>query len=170
MKYYIGIDLGGTNIAGGLVDENGKILKKISVPTEVERGENAIIDNIADLCGKICDESNIKLSQVEKIGIGVPGTVGNMENGTYTLNAYLTNDTTDGICYLYAKTNGHTMASTSIPISDNESKVTVPGIIVEDGKCDIGLYIKGSQTLTLDKLSFAKSEVSRIPFLNGGEI
>lgn len=67
MKYYIGIDLGGTNIAGGLVDENGKILKKISIPTEVERGENAIIDNIADLCGKICDESNIKLSQVEKI-------------------------------------------------------------------------------------------------------
>ena len=41
MKYYIGIDLGGTNIAGGLVDENGKILKKISVPTEVERGESA---------------------------------------------------------------------------------------------------------------------------------
>ena len=80
MKYYIGIDLGGTNIAGGLVDENGKIFKKISVPTEVERGESAIIDNIADLCGKICDESNIKLSQVEKIGIGVPGTV-DSENG-----------------------------------------------------------------------------------------
>ena len=80
MKYYIGIDLGGTNIAGGLVDENGKILKKLSVPTEVERGENAIIDNISDLCGKICDESNIKLSQVEKIGIGVPGTV-DSENG-----------------------------------------------------------------------------------------
>ena len=52
MKYYIGIDLGGTNIAGGLVDENGKIFKKISVPTEVERGESAIIDNIADLCEK----------------------------------------------------------------------------------------------------------------------
>ena len=66
MKYYIGIDLGGTNIAGGLVDENGKILKKLSVPTEAERGENAIIDNISDLCGKICDENNIKLSQVEK--------------------------------------------------------------------------------------------------------
>ena len=28
MKYYIGIDLGGTNIAGGLVDENGKIFEK----------------------------------------------------------------------------------------------------------------------------------------------
>ena len=44
-------------------------IEKISVPTEVERGENAIIDNIVDLCRKICDESNIKLSQVEKIGI-----------------------------------------------------------------------------------------------------
>lgn len=55
-------------------------MKKLSVPTEVERGENAIIDNISDLCGKICDENNIKLSQVEKIGIGVPGTV-DSENG-----------------------------------------------------------------------------------------
>ena len=51
------------------------------------------------------------------------------------------------------------------PISDNESKVTVPGIIVEDGKCDIGLCIKGSQTLTLDKLSFAKSEEEQNTFL-----
>ena len=73
MKYYIGIDLGGTNIAGGLVDENGKILKKISVPTEVERGENAIIDNIAGFVWKkSVMKNNIKLSQVEKIGIGVP--------------------------------------------------------------------------------------------------
>ena len=46
----------------------------------MREGKNAIIDNIADLCGKICDESNIKLSQVEKIGIGVPGTV-DSENG-----------------------------------------------------------------------------------------
>lgn len=75
MKYYIGIDLGGTNIAGGLVDENGKILKKISVPTEVERGENVIIDNIVDLCRKLCDESGMEFSQIEKIGMGIPGTV-----------------------------------------------------------------------------------------------
>ena len=31
--YYIGIDLGGTNIAAGLVDENNNIVKKMSVPT-----------------------------------------------------------------------------------------------------------------------------------------
>ena len=39
MKYYIGIDLGGTNIAGGLVDENGKILKKISYQQKLREGK-----------------------------------------------------------------------------------------------------------------------------------
>ena len=31
--YYIGIDLGGTNIAAGIVDENYNIIKKASTPT-----------------------------------------------------------------------------------------------------------------------------------------
>ena len=36
--YYIGIDLGGTNIKAGVCDENGKILIKDSVKTHVEKG------------------------------------------------------------------------------------------------------------------------------------
>lgn len=100
----------------------------------------------------------------------VSQTVNGMENGIYTLNAYITNDSIDGMCYLYAKSKGHTMGSTSIPVSKTETKVTVPGIIVEDGKCDIGLYINGSQTLTLDTLSFTKSQETFTPFLKGGEI
>ena len=43
--YYIGIDLGGTNIAAGIVDENGKILVKDSVPTIKERPTNEIMDD-----------------------------------------------------------------------------------------------------------------------------
>ena len=35
---YIGVDLGGTGIKAGLVDEQGKILSKVSCPTGVERG------------------------------------------------------------------------------------------------------------------------------------
>ena len=34
---YIGIDLGGTNIAAGVVDESGKIIYKSSVPTLAQR-------------------------------------------------------------------------------------------------------------------------------------
>lgn len=36
--YRIGIDLGGTNIAAGIVDENLRIIKKASIPTAAPRG------------------------------------------------------------------------------------------------------------------------------------
>ena len=47
---YIGIDLGGTNIAAGIVDENGKILRQDSVPTLAERPIEEIVDDMAKLC------------------------------------------------------------------------------------------------------------------------
>lgn len=75
MKYYIGIDLGGTNIAGGLVNENGEIVQKMSVPTNAERGTTAIMEDIASLCRNLCDNQAIGISECEKIGIGIPGTV-----------------------------------------------------------------------------------------------
>ena len=45
---YLGIDLGGTNIAVGLVDEAGKILHKDSVPTLLERGPEPVIKDMAN--------------------------------------------------------------------------------------------------------------------------
>ena len=50
MKKYIGIDLGGTFIKGGIVTENGEILLQDKVPTEREKGENKVTENIANLC------------------------------------------------------------------------------------------------------------------------
>ena len=48
MKYYVGIDLGGTNIAAGITDEDGNLLAKVSTPTLVERGFEAIADDMAN--------------------------------------------------------------------------------------------------------------------------
>lgn len=53
--YYLGIDLGGTNIAIGIVDENYKVLIKDSVPTGAEREGRAVIRDMADLCKKLLD-------------------------------------------------------------------------------------------------------------------
>ena len=50
---YIGIDLGGTNIAAGLVSEQGKILAKASVPTMSERPATEIIKDMAGLAKKL---------------------------------------------------------------------------------------------------------------------
>ena len=45
--YYIGIDLGGTNIKGALVSETGEIAREVSRPTRVELGAEAVCDGIA---------------------------------------------------------------------------------------------------------------------------
>ena len=51
--YYIGVDLGGTNIAIGIVNEQYEIVKKGSTPTKPERGADAIIEDMAALARKL---------------------------------------------------------------------------------------------------------------------
>lgn len=70
---YIGVDLGGTGIKAGLVNEKGKILAKGSMPTHAERPYQAIIADIAALCNKVAAEGGVKVSDVAAVGVGVPG-------------------------------------------------------------------------------------------------
>ncbi|MBO7342101.1 MAG: ROK family protein, partial [Clostridia bacterium] len=46
MMVRLGVDLGGTNIAVGIVDENYQVLHKASVPTLAQRAPEAIVDDI----------------------------------------------------------------------------------------------------------------------------
>ena len=74
--YTIGIDLGGTHIAVGLVDENYNIVKKISAPTLAQRGPEEITKDMAALSAKVCAECGLDLVRdVGKVGIASPGTV-----------------------------------------------------------------------------------------------
>ena len=78
--YYLGIDLGGTNVASGVVDENGKILAKASVPTDAQNGVDAIITNIAKSANAALEKANVSIDDIESIGIGTPGTL-DLESG-----------------------------------------------------------------------------------------
>ncbi len=71
----IGIDLGGTNIAAGIVDENGTIRYKRSVPTGAGRSSDAIIEDIAANCRALCAENGIDFTKIASVGIAVPGGV-----------------------------------------------------------------------------------------------
>ena len=62
--YRIGIDLGGTNIAAGLVNEEFKIVAKASVPTRAERPAEQIVADIAALCKEVCVKAGIEMSEV----------------------------------------------------------------------------------------------------------
>lgn len=77
---YIGVDLGGTNIAVGIVNEEGKMLRKGSVPTNAAREADAIIRDMADLCKKLIDEEGLTVGDIEYAGIATPGTA-NSETG-----------------------------------------------------------------------------------------
>ncbi len=75
--YSIGIDLGGTNIAAGIV-KDGRLLKKLSVPTGAGRDVKEIIKDMAQLCMRLAE--GIDINELEAIGIGTPGVV-DTENG-----------------------------------------------------------------------------------------
>lgn len=75
--YYIGIDLGGTNIAVGLVTEEGKILETISVPTKAERDYTEIVKDMAEVSKKVCEKAGVDISEVKAVGIGCPGSIDN---------------------------------------------------------------------------------------------
>ena len=78
--YRIGVDLGGTNIAVGLVDEEKKLVKKKSVPTGAERPAEQIVDDIAAVCRALCTEAGVPLSEIASVGIATPG-IANHDTG-----------------------------------------------------------------------------------------
>lgn len=76
MRYCIGIDLGGTNIAVGLVELDSKtIVNKKSTKTLAPRPAESIAEDMIKLCHSVTSDAGIKLSDVEWIGIGAPGVV-----------------------------------------------------------------------------------------------
>ncbi|MBO5060840.1 MAG: ROK family protein [Clostridia bacterium] len=90
--YYIGIDLGGTNIAVGLVDENGKILADISVPTKAERDWREIVKDMAEVSKKVVQKAEVSIDDVKGVGIGCPGSIDNAKGiCTYSNNLKMEN-------------------------------------------------------------------------------
>ncbi len=73
--YYIGIDLGGTKIAAGIVDENGKIIKKDSMSTGRTRESEEIVNDICLLIKKLLKDTNLSEKDIFSVGIGSPGSL-----------------------------------------------------------------------------------------------
>jgi glucokinase len=71
-KYAIGVDLGGTSIKLGIVTNTGRLIKKISIRTEAEKGPKKVINNIIFGIKELTEKSKYK---IDGIGIGCPGVV-----------------------------------------------------------------------------------------------
>ena len=73
--YYIGIDLGGTNIAAGIVDDSGNIGKKMSVPTPSLDDYCVVVKAMAELSKKLVEEAGLSSADIVSVGIGCPGSI-----------------------------------------------------------------------------------------------
>ena len=78
--YRIGIDLGGTNIAAGIVNDNFEIICKASIPTGAERSAHEIAADMAGLCHRVCTEAGIDPAEIASVGIASPG-IANHDEG-----------------------------------------------------------------------------------------
>ena len=72
--YTIGIDLGGTNIAAGLCDDELHIIEKGSVPTRPERSGEEIVRDMAELTKELLDRRSLSAEDISYVGIATPGT------------------------------------------------------------------------------------------------
>ena len=103
--YRIGIDLGGTNIAAGLVNEKYEIVAKCSVPTKAaERTQEEIVAAMGELCFALCRQAGVEMTEVEAIGVASPG-IADHDNGVvvYTNNLPLRNFR---VCEILAEITG----------------------------------------------------------------
>lgn len=71
--YAIGIDVGGTKIAAGLVDRNGQILHRFTTRAHSEKEPALVIDAIEQACRAILKAGAIEPAQIEAVGLGFPG-------------------------------------------------------------------------------------------------
>lgn len=76
MGFFIGCDLGGTNLRAGLVDsDTGEVAYQVSVPTLAREGHTLVMQRMVALFRQVIAESGIEAAQVGGIGIGVPGVL-----------------------------------------------------------------------------------------------
>ena len=73
--FYLGIDLGGTNVKIGLVDDLGQTVGYRSIATESERGADDAVHRMAQVMDEILRDTGLSRDDVARVGLGSPGTM-----------------------------------------------------------------------------------------------
>ncbi len=74
MDYSIGVDIGGTKVACGLINENGNVIEQKTVPSQTETKET-MFTCVVECIQSLLNSSSIPKEQLKGIGVGVPGKV-----------------------------------------------------------------------------------------------
>lgn len=72
---YVGVDVGGTNIKAGIVDDHGRSHAKTSVPTEAHRGPDVGVENMARAVNLVLEQAGLTSKDICGLGLATPGTM-----------------------------------------------------------------------------------------------
>ncbi len=74
-RLFLGLDLGGTNIKAGVVDDRGTVLSRCKRPTEAAKGPQVGLANLKDAAQRATAEAGVTLEQITAVGLASPGTM-----------------------------------------------------------------------------------------------
>ena len=160
-RYFIGIDLGGTNIAAALCDESGKILGRAKMKTNAPRPYAEILDDMVKCAFLSAEKAGVPFEKVESVGVGCPGSI-DYEKGEIEYSNNLNFFNVPVVSYMEEKLGkkvyiendanaaawGEYLAGSGVG-GDSMIMITlgtgVGGGIIEGGKLITGAYGKGAE-------------------------
>ncbi|MEQ9408425.1 MAG: ROK family protein [Fuerstiella sp.] len=74
-RLFLGIDVGGTNIKAGVVDDTGQVIGRSSVPTAAEKGPDHGVRQMALSAQQALQQAGIAIDRIAAIGLATPGTM-----------------------------------------------------------------------------------------------
>ncbi len=90
MSYAIGIDIGGTKVAIGIVNGDGVVVEQITIPTDLSISPEEMIEKIYRTAAELLEQSGIDKAELSGVGVGAPGPL-DAKNGLITCPPNLRN-------------------------------------------------------------------------------
>jgi glucokinase len=72
---FVGLDVGGSAMKGGVVDDRGQPLASVSLPTEAHRGQEFGLERMCETIRQAVAEANLTMADIAAIGVATPGTM-----------------------------------------------------------------------------------------------
>lgn len=72
-RYYVGLDVGGTTMKGGVVDDEGKPLGAVNLPTEAHRGQALGLERMVETIRAAVNSAGLTMERISAIGVATPG-------------------------------------------------------------------------------------------------
>jgi glucokinase len=73
--HFVGVDVGGQSIKGGVVTDTGQVLSSISVPTEAYKGQEHGLGQMGETVRRAAAAAQLTLDRIDAIGVATPGTM-----------------------------------------------------------------------------------------------